>query len=150
MDRFWSKIKRGGPDECWEWQAHINKDGYGMISVDGVVERSHRMSWKLTNGDIPKVMCILHSCDNPRCCNPSHLFLGTQKDNVADMVSKNRHRGSPGIKNPSAKLTEDEVGQIRRLRNETPLTLHEIGEMYDVSFSLVSQICKRKAWNHIP
>ena len=91
MDRFWSKVKVGAADECWEWQAGLDSDGYGRIQFDGKRQGAHRFSWILHNTDIPQGMCICHRCDNPACVNPNHLFLGTQVDNIYDMVSKNRN-----------------------------------------------------------
>lgn len=95
IDRFWAKVDRGEPGECWEWSGYCNDEagGHGAFRVSRAkVDKSHRFSWELHNGPIPVGMCVLHRCDNPPCVNPHHLFLGTQRDNIADMVAKGRNR----------------------------------------------------------
>lgn len=89
--RFWRKVQKS--DGCWWWISVRNEDGYGQFRNDelGRMEGAHRFSWRLTHGDIPHGMCVLHHCDNPPCVNPDHLFLGTQQDNIADMHAKGRY-----------------------------------------------------------
>ena len=92
-DRFWPKIVRRGPDECWEWQAAKSTRGYGKLGAPGTdagCEYAHRVSWELHNGPIPDGMHVLHHCDNRICVNPQHLFLGTNLDNILDMRAKGR------------------------------------------------------------
>jgi hypothetical protein len=91
-DRFWSKVRRGGTDECWEWTAGTNDDGYGVIKVDGRDTGAHRIAWVLIarRGPVPDGMVVMHSCDNPPCVNPAHLSLGTVADNNADRHAKGR------------------------------------------------------------
>lgn len=92
--RLWAKVdKSGGDDACWEWQAKsvITSLGYGAINVDGKITVAHRVAWSLVNGEIPDGLFVCHKCDNPKCCNPSHLFLGTCSDNINDMCAKGRH-----------------------------------------------------------
>jgi uncharacterized protein YjiS (DUF1127 family) len=87
---FWSKVKRGGPDECWPWLAATNEKGYGVVGGKDGTTKANRVAWKLTNGPIPDGKCVLHRCDNPPCCNPGHLFTGTRGDNNRDMHAKGR------------------------------------------------------------
>lgn len=94
MDRFWSKIDRASPNECWPWTRSKSVGGYGHWSYweDGKCRSTtaHRQAWTLINGPIPKGLQVLHKCDNPPCCNPNHLWLGTHADNMADKVAKGR------------------------------------------------------------
>lgn len=87
--RFWQRVERG--PNCWLWSGGTNERGYGKISDDNRRPAyAHRISWEMTNGPIPEGLYVCHHCDNPRCVNPSHLFLGTQKDNLRDMSTKGR------------------------------------------------------------
>lgn len=91
-ERFWSKVDKQGSTECWPWTASVVKNlGYGQFGMGGTMMRSHRVAWELSNGPIPAGMFVLHKCDNPPCCNPQHLFLGTQTDNMQDALAKGRH-----------------------------------------------------------
>lgn len=95
QDRFWSKVDRSS-QSCWNWQAATDQSGYGRVLVNGQNRRAHRIAWELTHGEIPAGdgyhgVCVLHQCDNPACCNPLHLFLGSQRENIADMQRKGRH-----------------------------------------------------------
>lgn len=94
MDRLWSKVERG--PACWVWQAHRNRAGYGQFWFEGRSQKAHRIVWIITYGEIPDGLCVLHRCDNPPCCNPEHLFLGTKADNTADMDAKGRRRSAYG------------------------------------------------------
>lgn len=88
---FWRRVDRsGGPDACWPWMRVPSTGGYGLAKYKGRRRIASRVAWELTNGPIPGGMQVLHHCDNPPCCNPAHLFLGTVADNVADMIAKGR------------------------------------------------------------
>ncbi|GGE24185.1 hypothetical protein GCM10011345_32720 [Gemmobacter megaterium] len=117
VERFWSKVDRPSPQSCWEWSGALNK-GYGQFHVgrsSSSVMLAHRIAYGLANGKLPEAVC--HSCDNPRCCNPAHLFGGTRADNNLDMTRKGRHakvkNAIRGEKHPQAKLTDTEVAAIR-------------------------------------
>lgn len=141
MKRFWDKVDKSG--ECWEWTAHTGKGGYGRFRVNGKTVDAHRFVLELEGSDIPSSMCVCHTCDNRRCVNPDHLFLGTRADNHADMRKKNR--GNTGEKNGSVKLTEKDVKEIRRSEAKQS----EIAKAYGVSNGQISGIKNRRYWKHI-
>lgn len=145
--RFWSKIDIGSPVECWEWSNSTNWKGYGHLGINEVTWLSHRLAWMLTSGDIPDGLCVLHECDNPLCCNPDHLFLGTHTDNMHDMIRKGRLVINNGSKNGRSKLTEDQVREIRKLK---PLySLRQLGKIFDVSHGAIDLVIQGKTWKHV-
>lgn len=112
LSRFWRRVEKPHGDEgCWKWVGSINDKGYGIFTIGRLTARSHRISFYLANGPIPENMFICHTCDNPECVSPKHLFPGTALDNARDCLSKGRF--SP---NPRLVLTDDEVREIRKLR----------------------------------
>lgn len=146
--RFWEKVDKKSPDECWKWLSHITPAGYGNFSLkldDGKfhVASAHRVSYELTYGDIPSGMEVCHTCDNRACVNPNHLFLGTQADNMKDMKSKNRQTG--GIKNPRAKLTEESVREMRRLYSEG-MSYKELAKKFSICWASVHNVVARRTW----
>jgi hypothetical protein len=113
-NRFWSKVEK--TDKCWNWTAHISTNGYGTLKVNGKQEQASRIAWILTYGIIPYSLLICHSCDNRACVNPSHLFIGTQRDNIMDAINKGRFTPlKSGELHHSAKLTIPEVKKIKSL-----------------------------------
>lgn len=149
-ERFWEKVHRG--DGCWEWQAFVQPNsGYGTITVDGKSLRAHRVSYELNIGPIPVGLHVLHTCDNPRCVRPDHLFTGNQGDNVRDMHAKGRHRGGnrPGEGHPQAKLTDADVAAIRQRYLPRDGSGAQIMREYGISSSHLSHIVSRKLWRHV-
>lgn len=146
MRRYWDKINIKGEDDCWEWQASLN-DGYGQIRFEGKVKLSHQVSWISSNGPIPKGKCVLHKCDNRKCCNPKHLYIGTRSDNNTDTLERNP-RTPEQISHP--KLYEGEIWLIRRLRILAPSGRQRV---YKFSASYVAKMFKvvestiHKIWN---
>lgn len=152
-DRLWDKIEVGGADDCWLWRGATLPHGYGKIGEGGRGCRTllaHRAVWEDVVGPVPDGICVLHTCDTPGCCNPGHLFLGTHKDNTADMDAKGR-RGAPGPRpairgerHPQAKLTKGDVVQIRdRATRETQAAL---ARDFGVSQSQVWRIVRGLRW----
>lgn len=139
--RFWEKVERRGPDECWPWtgSTFAARGGYGKLSDRRSVLYAHRVSYELAHGD-PGAMCVLHRCDNPQCVNPAHLFLGTRTDNSADKVAKGRQRSGSlrGAANPMARLDESEVASIRALAGT--MSANAIGRRFGVSGTHVRRI----------
>lgn len=152
-ERFWSHVdKISSPIGCWLWTASKTSGGYGKfgISREEYWVRAHRFSYELANGPIPENLCVLHRCDVRACVNPSHLFLGTRKDNAQDKVAKGRHVQLDwrGIKNGKARLSEHDVREIRRLRLEG-CTVTKLAVDYGVTNSNISAICTGRRWKHI-
>lgn len=153
-NRFWSKVARtSNPGDCWEWKASRYEKGYGFFRRRGHVKgrsgdcaQAHRMAWELTNGLIPDGLCVCHRCDNPPCCNPSHLFLGTNDDNMADMCAKDRHARLCGEKSGRAKLTWEKVREIRRLYSEGGVTQQQLADLFGVNQRSISLIVLGKSW----
>jgi hypothetical protein len=147
--RFWSKIDIRGPDDCWEWTAKARTAfGYGVIKIDKVMHSAHRVAYELTYGIKLGDLCCLHLCDNPPCCNPSHLFVGTKGDNVKDASKKGRLTGGRGERNRSAKLTTPEVEEILKLHSEGE-PQSRLAEKFGVNFRQIYRITRGENWRHL-
>lgn len=141
---------------CWEWKGMLNEGGYGVIKFNrrGSPEQAvgaHRMAYSLFRGDIGD-LDVLHRCDRRSCCNPDHLFLGTQADNNRDMFRKGRWKtrhGNRGDNAPMAKLSERQALEIRALYRTGLFRHKDLAARYDVTPSLISMIMTRKVWSHI-
>ena len=123
ISRIFSNIHYpGNNNECWEWVGYHNNRGYGNIGLFGTYHLAHRLVYQCYNGSISSNICVLHHCDNPKCVNPEHLFLGTRKDNINDMVNKHRQNSQKGSKHCNAKLTENDVVEmmVREALAENP------------------------------
>ena len=143
-ERFWSKVDICGEDECWPWIASTRR-GYGQFWLHNTQLPAHRVAWEIGMGD-PGGFLVCHHCDNPLCCNPAHLFLGTPLDNTQDMLGKGRGALQHGEHNPQSKLTEEDVHEIRRLCQVGEYTHQEIGEMFSVARSTISQVATGLNW----
>lgn len=144
--RFWSKVSvTQRPESCWEWQGARHGKGYGHIRISGKVEKAHRIAYEIAVGPIPDGMHVCHACDNPPCCNPKHLWLGTNEDNLLDRQSKRRH--AHGVRHSRARLTEDEVREIVAIDG---ISHSRIAEMFGISKTTVSHIKCGRSWRHIP
>lgn len=145
-ERFWEKVDKRSPVECWEWQAVCNARGYGLFRYEGKSALAHRFSYILHHGDLPDGDFVLHSCDNPACINPHHLFAGSHTDNMADMTKKGRQLR--GVKSWSAKLTNTEVKEIRKCYAQGEYQ-QSIADSFGVSVATISMIVNRKIWKHV-
>lgn len=142
MERFWNKVAKS--ESCWEWNSASDSSGYGRFHYNGRLDSAHRVSWILKYGPVHKGMLVLHKCDNRKCVNPSHLFLGTHKDNMQDMAKKGRH----GIPTHSNKLNSSDVIQIYKLR-DSGLLQREIALIFGISQKQVRRILSGENWKLI-
>ena len=149
-ERFWAKVDKRGPDDCWEWEGCRINGGYGMIRRDsdpkGPRVVAHRLAWELTNGPIPKALLVCHRCDNRPCVNPSHLFLGTQADNIQDSIAKGRFNGHL---HGRRKLSEGEVFEIRRRYTGSFGEQAKLATEYRVGRSAICSILSGKSWAYL-
>ncbi len=148
IQRFYLKTKRNHETGCLDWTGSCLPKGYGNCTIKGKWVRSHRAIYELINGPIPNGLHCLHKCDNPRCCEISHLFLGTNKDNVIDKMKKNRCSRPLGSANHFAKINENLVVLIKKQLEKGVLNSSICNE-FGVSKYVVSQIKTGRTWSHI-
>ena len=139
----------GGTDACWPWTGKLDPKGYGSCWHKGQTRRAHVVAFEEESGPVPEGMGVLHSCDNPPCCNPTHLFAGTNADNVADKVAKGRQAKGEAV--ASAKLTEVIVVLCRN--RHTPYSkvdgVKAMAEEFGVSIRAMSKACRGETWKHV-
>lgn len=143
---MWKHVTVGDVNECWPWTRWLDRDGYGEFNAQGVGYKSHRLAFELGHGIAPGALKVCHRCDNPPCCNPAHLFLGTQAENLADMVAKGR--SSRGSRHHNALVTEADVREIRRRRSTGEAGI-AVAVEFGLSEAAVSNIVHRKTWRHV-
>ncbi len=152
LERFNTKYQINPHNHCWEWKGACYKNGYGNIMLeDGKVTGSHRVSWLIHKGEIPFKHNVCHTCDNVKCVNPDHLFIGTQKDNLKDMTNKGRRKSNTplGVNNINAKLIDEKVREIRRKYTPYVYTLQMLADEYEVSKRLIYMVISKKIWRHV-
>lgn len=144
-ERFFEKVQINGLDDCWIWIGHKDQKGYGTFRPQGgkAMVRAHRYSYEIFKGPIPSKL-ICHICDNPSCVNPSHLFAGSDSDNMQDMVDKGRH-GRGGVK--KRLLTEEQAISVFMQRNKTPIKV--LMRQYGVSKPTISSIWNRRNYSEV-
>jgi hypothetical protein len=159
VKHFWAKVDMRRPDDCWLWQSTISSRGYGSVTHKGKVKSAHRTAYELAKGPIPAGHFVCHRCDTPACCNPAHLFAGTNSDNQLDSSAKGRMPskrgklnpmyGRVGHRHPRSKLTETQVRTIKRLYNQGSYTYKQLGEKFGVITATVSHIMNGRIWRHV-
>lgn len=166
MKRFWDKVEIGDTDKCWKWKASVNgKPGkeYGQFWYNGKMVLAHRMAYALFHNDMAimektdayhqndnNFKCVLHHCDNTKCCNPHHLYLGNNTKNIKDKISRNRQQHMRGSANGLSKLTEADVIEMRKIyipRKNGGIP--KIADDYNVSITTAWQALKGLSWRHV-
>lgn len=137
-DWFWKKVSK--TRTCWNWVGSITQKGYGSIRPTGITRMAHRYSWYLAYGSLDKRTFVCHKCDNPRCVNPRHLFLGTAQDNTDDMIRKNRQKWYT-----RRKLSDAQIHQIRAVRGKHAV----LAKKFNVNQSTISRILNNKIWANV-
>lgn len=146
--RFKKKFKVAGPDECWIWTGSKQHFGHGECRIMNGKTAAHRVAWVLAGNEIPDGLCVLHKCDNPPCVNPAHLFVGTRGDNSRDMLAKGRNVAPRGERCAAAKLTSQQVLEIRRrFGQESAINL---GRVFGINRRTVYKLVKKLRWKHLP
>lgn len=130
LARFWDKVNKSSSENCWGWEAQLVR-GYGKFWFNGANWRAHRFSWLIDNGNIPSGACILHRCDNPKCVNPKHLFLGSHADNMRDKMNKGR---------ACKKITLPEAFEIRERYATGGVLQRELAAEFGVDITSISYI----------
>lgn len=149
IERFLLKVFKDPKTNCWDWMGGLRGKGDGAFSINGKTFSAHRISYMLFKGEIEHKLHVLHSCDNPMCVNPDHLSLGTNKDNMQDMVRKGRKNKAKGAENAWAKLIDADVINIRAIYRYTNITMVNLARIYKITHTTLQKILLGTAWKHV-
>jgi len=142
INLFWARVDKEPDSDCWNWNGKITRDGYGCVKIFGVFRGAHRVAYEIEYQDAADGLCVMHTCDNPKCCNPAHLFKGTHTDNMQDMIEKGR-RGFAKY-NP-VKINLEIARQIRAEFRQGA-SKQSLARQYGISPLHVRDIIKNKCW----
>lgn len=156
-ERFWKKVDKHGPDDCWEWKEARSDSGYGKFWWSGRTIHASRAAYMLTHGELPSRIIVRHRCDNPPCCNPAHLVEGTNSDNSADMVSRQRQsfgrkhsekitKNLPrGSKHHNSRFTEEQVAAMRALHSTGEWSQRVLARVFNTTQPVIQNIVTYKS-----
>lgn len=149
-ERFWGYTDKKSKNECWNWTGYIETNGYGRFAFNYKGRRykvgAHRLSYIINNNKIPGKLCVCHTCDNPKCVNPDHLFLATQYENMHDMIDKNRKR--VGVQCSHANFNQKQIDNIRD-QHQRGQSIRSIARKYQVYHSTISRIVNYQTYKEI-
>jgi hypothetical protein len=152
-EKFWTYVDKKSNNKCWEWKKSLTKTGYGKYWYNNKCHLSHRLAYIFAFGNIPQNKFVCHKCDNPKCCNPNHLFLGTPKQNTDDMIRKQRQQNYSNVlygeNHPRAKLNNNDIKEIRFLHKNKLMKVKEIAKKFNISIPTLECIIYNKTWKHI-
>ena len=150
LARFWSQVRKGNADDCWEWTGYKSDQGYGRVNYKYPIRttKAHRFSYYLAHGSLPENMSVCHRCDNPSCVNPAHLFLETNAGNMADRERKGRGVTpfSRGSAKGNAVLTESQVLEIKAAIKAGNVSQSELARKYGVAKPTINNIAQGYNW----
>lgn len=153
-DVLWEKVEIKEPHECWPWKGYKNEEGYGRTWIDDNGYYAHRVIFNLVYPNVIQLSApknthdsgfLLHTCDNPSCCNPLHLFVGTHADNMADKVSKGRSPNFSGDNGPRCKLTMEQANEMREKR-KNGISAKQLAKDYGISLSSTKTLLAGKSY----
>jgi len=149
-EEFWALVVKCGPDECWVWKGHCRTSGYGHFTINYRSYRAHRLAYLFAYRHLGRRDIVRHSCDNPPCCNPKHLVVGTNKENTRDMLNRGRCNPPVGMRSASSKLCDYQILEIRKLAGMGIAQLEIIRTLgLGVNQSQISRIVSGKTWKHL-
>jgi hypothetical protein len=152
IKRFWNLVDIGKETECWNWMGKKTRGGYGRfllnVSQNFREVYASRVAYKIAHKNLPNTHFVCHTCDNPTCCNPAHLYLGTYTDNCNDKMIRHRHNCGRGETQGSSKLKEYQVLEIRK-RVENGETQRSLCKEYNIDDATINHVVKRRSWKHI-
>jgi hypothetical protein len=144
IERFWRGVDKRGDDECWEWKKFANWGGYGQITINDISVGAHRVALTIVKGELPNGLCVCHKCDNRRCCNPAHLFLGTYDDNNKDR--KQKRRSATCERAGRSVLSHELVNLIRFVYWNGGISQRKLAKMLGVSRPTLSWVVTNRSW----
>lgn len=143
QEAFWVRVDQGDPDECWPWTGTTLPKGYGTLYWDDRTRYAHRVAYEIANGSVEDVEVVMHTCDNPPCCNPNHLKAGTQSENITEALERGR------LIPVGADVTPQDVRDIRDRYDEEDTTYAEIAEDYPINAHSVGRIVRGDRWGWV-